>query len=135
VTSVGAFEEQGLLESIAKDLDPVLSALRREPAPARPSYQMTRSPVLLGLGVAIVTPSTTALVVDLVKAGRMGSAMGGCSTIWDSGEARGSILAGFLIGSLGCFPAFALIALLVAAVALSFATLARDPRLAMDSRA
>src|SRR5260370_6746694 len=49
---------------------------------------------LFGLGVAIVTPSTTALVADLVKASRMGSAMGVFGTIWDCGEAGGPIPAG-----------------------------------------
>ncbi|MGH7809917.1 MAG: MFS transporter, partial [Candidatus Binatia bacterium] len=37
---------------------------------------------LFGLGVAVVTPSTTALVADLAKKGRMGSAMGVFGTIW-----------------------------------------------------
>src|SRR5712691_6138398 len=71
---------------------------------------------LLGLGVAIVTPSTTALVADLVAASRMGSAMGVFGTIWDTGEAAGPILAGFLIASLSYTPAFALIAALMAVV-------------------
>ena len=82
---------------------------------------------LFGLGVAIVTPSTTALVADLVKAGQMGSAMGVFGTIWDAGEASGPILAGFLIASLSYSTAFALIASLMAAAALLFAVLVRDP--------
>ncbi|MBI3990244.1 MAG: MFS transporter [candidate division NC10 bacterium] len=81
-----------------------------------------------GLGVALVTPSTTALVADLVKAGRMGSAMGVFGTIWDTGEASGPILAGFLIASFGYSPAFALIASLMAVVALVFALLVSDPQ-------
>ena len=85
---------------------------------------------LFGLGVAIVTPSTTALVADLVKAGQMGSAMGVFGTIWDAGEASGPILAGFLIASLGYSPAFALIATLMAVAALVFAILVRDPVIA-----
>jgi len=83
---------------------------------------------LFGLGVAIVTPSTTALVADLVKGQQMGSAMGVFGTIWDSGEAGGPILAGFLIASMDYSPAFTLIALLMAAVALIFAVLVRDPQ-------
>jgi MFS family permease len=85
---------------------------------------------LFGLGAAIVTPSTTALVADLVKVGRMGSAMGIFGTIWDIGEASGPILAGFLIASLGYAPAFTLIALLMAAAALIFAVSVRDPQAA-----
>lgn len=82
---------------------------------------------LLGLGVAIVTPSTTALVADLVKAGRMGSAMGVFGTIWDSGEAAGPILAGFLIASLSYPPAFGLIAAFMALMALLFLAAVKDP--------
>ncbi len=85
---------------------------------------------LFGLGVAIVTPSTTALVADLVKAGQMGSAMGVFGTIWDTGEALGPILAGFLIASLGYAPAFSLIASLMAVTALIFAVFVRDPQTA-----
>jgi MFS family permease len=85
---------------------------------------------LLGLGVAIVTPSTTALVADLVVAGRMGSAMGVFGTIWDAGEAAGPILAGLMIASLSYTPAFTLIAALMAVVALIFAVFVRDPHTA-----
>ncbi len=85
---------------------------------------------LFGLGVAVVTPSTTALVADLARAGRMGSAMGVFGTIWDSGEAAGPIAAGLLIGALGYPPAFGLIAVFMAAVALAFALLVRDPSVA-----
>jgi len=84
---------------------------------------------LFGLGVAIVTPSTTALVADLVRAGRLGSAMGIFGTIWDSGEAAGPILAGFLIASLSYTPAFGLIAAFMAAMALLFLTMVKDPTL------
>jgi len=82
---------------------------------------------LLGLGVALVTPSTTALVADLVKAGRMGSAMGVFGTIWDSGEASGPILAGFLIASIGYFNGFLIISGLMVVAAVIFATTIKDP--------
>lgn len=82
---------------------------------------------LLGLGVALVTPSTTALVADLVKAGRMGSAMGVFGTIWDSGEAAGPILAGFLIASLSYFNSFLIISGLMALAAVIFAITIKDP--------
>ncbi|MBI3626403.1 MAG: MFS transporter [Candidatus Rokubacteria bacterium] len=80
-----------------------------------------------GLGVAIVTPSTTALVADLVKAGRMGSAMGVFGTIWDSGEATGPILAGFLIASWSYRPAFGVIAALMGVMAVVFLVTVKDP--------
>jgi len=82
---------------------------------------------LFGLGVAIVTPSTTALVADLAKAGRMGSAMGVFGTIWDTGEAAGPILAGFLIASLGYFNSFFIISGLMALAAVIFAVTIKDP--------
>lgn len=81
----------------------------------------------LGLAIAIVTPSTTALVADLAKAGRMGSAMGVFGTIWDSGEASGPIVAGFLIAFLGYSQAFGIIAALLVAAALVFAVIVPDP--------
>lgn len=82
---------------------------------------------IFGLGVAIVTPSTTALVADLAKAGRMGSAMGVFGTIWDSGEASGPILAGFLIASLSYFNGFLVISGLMAFAAVIFAVAIKDP--------
>jgi len=82
---------------------------------------------LFGLGVAIVTPSTTALVADLAKAGRKGSAMGVFGTIWDSGEAAGPILAGFLIASLSYFNGFLIISGVMALAAVIFAVTIKDP--------
>jgi len=81
----------------------------------------------LGLGVAAVTPVTTALVADLVKAGRMGSAMGVFGTIWDMGESAGPILAGFFIARMGYGRSFDLIALLMLAAAVVFALAVADP--------
>ncbi|MBI2989284.1 MAG: MFS transporter [Deltaproteobacteria bacterium] len=82
---------------------------------------------LFGLGVAIVTPATTALVADLAKAGRMGSAMGVFGTIWDTGEAAGPIMAGFLIASLSYFHGFLIISGLMALAAVIFAVTIKDP--------
>jgi MFS family permease len=84
-----------------------------------------------GLGVAIVTPSTTALVADLVRSGRMGSAMGVFGTIWDSGEAAGPILAGFLIASLSYTFAFSMIGALMLGMALVFSLAVKDPGAAL----
>lgn len=82
---------------------------------------------LFGLGAGIVTPSTTALVADLAKAGRMGTAMGVFGTIWDSGEAAGPVLAGLLIGSVSYVPAFGVISGLMGAMALLFLLTVQDP--------
>ncbi len=88
---------------------------------------------LFGLGVAVVTPSTTALVADLVKAGRMGSAMGVFGTIWDTGEAAGPIVAGVLIASFSYPPAFGLIAGFMAAMAILFLVAVKDPSAPLPS--
>jgi MFS family permease len=85
------------------------------------------SSALLGLGVASVTPVTTALVADLVKAGRMGSAMGVFGTIWDIGESAGPIVAGFLIARMSYGRSFDIIALLLVVAALVFAFTVTDP--------
>jgi len=82
---------------------------------------------LFGLGVAVVTPSTTALVADLAKKGRMGSAMGVFGTIWDTGEAAGPILAGVLIATFSYFNGFLIIAALMVIVAGIFALAVKDP--------
>ncbi|HXG52896.1 MAG TPA: MFS transporter [candidate division Zixibacteria bacterium] len=82
---------------------------------------------LFGLGVATVTPSTTALVADLARKGRMGSAMGVFGTIWDTGEAAGPILAGVLIASFSYFNGFLVIAALMVGVAGIFALAVKDP--------
>lgn len=76
---------------------------------------------LLGLGVAAVTPATNALIADLVAAQRLGTGMGVFGTIWDVGEAVGPIVAGILIGHIGYGPAFDVIAVIIAAVAVVFA--------------
>ncbi len=84
--------------------------------------------LLFGLGMAVVTPSTTALVTDLSRAGGYGAALGVFGTIWDMGEALGPILAGALIGSFAFsgnayLPAFLVIATLMLASALAFVRL------------
>ncbi len=82
---------------------------------------------VFGLGMALVTPSTTALITDLCKAGNYGAALGVFGTIWDTGEALGPILAGVLIGRLSYGLTYAIIGVAVLAAALSFGFLVRDP--------
>ena len=69
-----------------------------------------------GLGEALVTSSSAALVADLCQAKQMGAAMGAFGTIFDVGHASGPILGGLLVGALGYGPAFAILgAILLAA--------------------
>jgi MFS family permease len=80
-----------------------------------------------GWGMAVVTPSTTALVADLCRNGHYGSAMGVFGSIWDIGEAAGPIFAGALIGSLGYFPAFGIVAGIMLLGAALFGIFVLDP--------
>jgi MFS family permease len=84
--------------------------------------------MMLGLGVAAVTPVTNALIADLVAARRLGAAMGVFGTVFDFGEAMGPILAGYLIGRFGYTPAFDVIAAATAVAAVALVALVRDPK-------
>lgn len=89
--------------------------------------------VVFGLGMAVVTPSTTAFVTDLSKAGGYGAALGVFGTIWDVGEALGPILAGALVGAFASIgnaylPTFAVISAVMFASAVAFLALVREPR-------
>lgn len=53
--------------------------------------------LVFGLGEALVTSSSAALVADVCKEKHFGTAMGTFGTIFDIGHAAGPILAGFLI--------------------------------------
>jgi MFS transporter, DHA1 family, multidrug resistance protein len=54
--------------------------------------------MVFGLGEAIVTSSSAAMVADFCREDNIGSAMGVFGTIYDVGHATGPILAGLLIG-------------------------------------
>lgn len=57
--------------------------------------------VVFGLGTGIVTPSTMAMIGDLVTKGNYGSAMGVFGSLWDAGHATGPVIFGFLLVFLG----------------------------------
>jgi len=101
-----------------------------------PAIVTARDPVLLGLlsfvlglAVATVTPSTNALVADLVKSRSLGAAMGVFGTIWDSGEALGPILVGALLGLTTYSLSFVVVAALMLVAMLVFQFGVRDPTL------
>lgn len=81
-----------------------------------------------GLGTGMVTPSTTAMIGDLVTRGDFGAAMGLFGSLWDTGHASGPLVAGVLIASLGYHTAFLIIALVVLAALLLFLVGWRSPR-------
>ena len=65
---------------------------------------------LFGLGTAMVTPTTTAMIGDLVRGRDFGAAMGVFGSLWDTGHAFGPLAAGFLIAALGYRSGFLIIA-------------------------
>jgi DHA1 family multidrug resistance protein-like MFS transporter len=94
---------------------------------------------IFGLGMAIVTPSTTALVADLCKVGNYGAAMGVFGTIWDIGEASGPIMAGVIIFAFGDLDAafaylgaFSIISGILLLAGVAFGTTVKAPELAVE---
>jgi len=80
-------------------------------------YFLGLAALIFGLGEALVTSSSAALIVDICKEKHFGAAMGTFGTIFDIGHAAGPILAGFLIARLDYLPAFLIMAaLLIAAI-------------------
>lgn len=84
--------------------------------------------VVFGLGTGIVTPSTMAMIGDLVTKGNYGSAMGVFGSLWDAGHAGGPVVFGFLLVGLGYQTSWLIMALIMAAALVVFliGTRARD---------
>lgn len=81
-----------------------------------------------GLGEALVTSSSAAMVADYCQARHYGAAMGTFGTIFDVGHAAGPIVTGLLVASLGYGPAFVIVAaLLVASVPVFLAIVREEP--------
>ncbi len=76
--------------------------------------------VIFGLGTGMVTPSTTAMIGDLVTAGNYGSAMGVFGSLWDTGHAAGPVIFGFLVVALGYRTSWLLMALVMVVALLIF---------------
>ena len=69
--------------------------------------------LVFGMGEALVTSSSAALVADMCRDRRFGSAMGAFGTIFDVGHASGPICAGLLIGWGGYQVSFPLLAVFI----------------------
>ena len=69
--------------------------------------------LVFGMGEAFVTSSSAALVADMCRDRRFGSAMGAFGTIFDVGHASGPICAGLLIGWGGYQVSFPLLAFFI----------------------
>jgi MFS family permease len=73
--------------------------------------------LVFGLGEALVTSSSAALVADVCQEKHFGTAMGTFGTIFDVGHAAGPILAGLLLARFDYFTAFLIMAsILIAAL-------------------
>ncbi len=85
--------------------------------------------IIFGLGLAVVTASTSAYVSELARATHHGSALGVLSSIMDVGQALGPITMGLMVASIGYGAGFLIVAVLMAAGSALFAaaTLQRAP--------
>jgi MFS family permease len=75
---------------------------------------------IFGLGTGIVTPSTMAMIGDLVTKGNYGSAMGVFGSLWDAGHASGPVIFGFIVVALGYRTSWLIMALVMAAALVVF---------------
>jgi len=69
-------------------------------------YLLLITATVFGLGEALVTSSTAALVADICQERHFGTAMGTFGTIFDVGHAAGPIVAGLLLARLDYLPSF-----------------------------
>jgi len=83
--------------------------------------------VAYGLGLSVVTSSTSAYVSELAKAGSYGAALGVLSTIMDVGHSTGPMVTGLLVAGFGYQPAFLAVAVLLLAGTVGFWLLAPRP--------
>jgi len=85
---------------------------------------------LFGLGLAIVTASSAALVADLSRASSHGSALGVLSSVMDIGHSTGPMVGGLLIGAYQYHVAFVAVGAGLVIAGLAFAVTMRGvPRL------
>jgi len=79
-----------------------------------------------GLGLAIVTASTSALVADLSKASSHGGALGVLSSVMDIGHSTGPMVGGLLISALNYKTAFEIFGGIMAIASLAFGLIMRQ---------
>jgi len=75
---------------------------------------------VFGLGTGLVTPSSMAMIADLVRKGNYGSAMGVFGSLWDTGHAAGPVIFGLLLTTLGYRTSWLLMALVMLASLIPF---------------
>lgn len=82
--------------------------------------------LVYGIGFAMVTSSTSALVADFAQRGQLGSSIGVLRTIMDIGQTIGPLLTGFVIGVWGYRIAFPTLAVILALTAIVFMRVPRE---------
>ncbi len=87
---------------------------------ARDLTSLTGLELLFGCSASLVTPSTTAMVGDLVEHDDFGAAMGAFGSLADIGHAFGPLAAGLLIASLGFSTGFGVVAAMIVLASLAF---------------
>lgn len=84
---------------------------------------------VFGLGTGIVTPSTMAMIGDIVqRRGDYGSAMGVFGSLWDTGHAGGPVVFGFLLVAFGYRASWLIMALVMTAALVVFLAGTRRPK-------
>lgn len=83
--------------------------------------------LVFGIGFAMVTSSTSALVADLTKNGAYGSSMGVLRTVMDVGQTIGPVLTGWMVGVYGYTSAFTLLGTISLGAALLFGYVMHAP--------
>ena len=98
-------------------------------------YPLTRDFIFLcgltlvfGLGEAMVTSSTAAMVAEQTKARGFGTSMGVFGSLWDVGHASGPILTGLLLSRMDYLPAFGVISMILLASTALFQLYVKEPR-------
>ena len=76
--------------------------------------------VIFGLGTGIVTPSTMAMIGDLVTKENYGAAMGVFGSLWDAGHAGGPVVFGFLLVAFGYQTSWLIVALIMTTILVIF---------------
>jgi len=92
-------------------------------------YLLLITATFFGLGEALVTSSTAALVADICQQRHFGTAMGTFGTIFDVGHAAGPIVAGLLLARMDYLPAFWIMgAVLLASIPVFLLTVTHEGR-------
>jgi DHA1 family multidrug resistance protein-like MFS transporter len=85
------------------------------------SWMMAAAVVTYAAGLATTTAATSALITDVSRRTRYGTAHGVFGTIYDIGDAAGPIGAGFLVAAIGYAPTFRTLAVFGLMMAVIFA--------------